>query len=373
MGKVLRSPVTIISGILSFVLWFTKETTSDWFFDKVLHEAVMPHWGAVVEYGPPVAFALICIGVIIRQQKTAETPQRKTFADMAKVMYPKRMQHLERIGVLDFYKQAQQSGVSLMGGGHVAYQLSKDIRQAALDGTLRTWGKTDSLGGPLVPIQPDHWRDFRLYWEQCFKIVPPEGRIEGFADDNSLVGTSGARTTSGGRRGYVDVHLDAEQAKELIERLLNTHATTLEDGKTESVALEILFDPANPGRRFWTLESVKREDGSRAPVWEYRIDVRNVSQRTLRNVKVTAELVGIVGNRPKDVYFDKTGTRVADINPGCSELVRVLWWPHPPRQAGMLVGRTGYGPLIITASAEDVPATKKRFEFDYDKAPMIWE
>jgi len=39
----------------------------------------------------------------------------------------------------------------------------------------------------------------------------------------------------------------------------------------------------------------------------------------------------------------------------------------------MLVGRTGYGPLIITASAEDVPATKKRFEFDYDKAPMIWE
>jgi len=285
-------------GILSFVLWFTKETTSDWFFDKVLHEAVMPHWGAVVEYGPPVAFALICIGVIIRQQKTAETPQRKTFADMAKVMYPKRMQHLERIGVLDFYKQAQQSGVSLMGGGHVAYQLSKDIRQAALDGTLRTWGKTDSLGGPLVPIQPDHWRDFRLYWSNasrsCARRKDRRLRRRQLTRRYERCSHNERWPARLRRRSF-----GREQAKELIERLLNTHATTLEDGKTESVALEILFDPANPGRRFWTLESVKREDGSRAPVWEYRIDVRNVSQRTLRNVKVTAELVGIVGNRPR--------------------------------------------------------------------------
>jgi hypothetical protein len=142
---------------------------------------------------------------------------RQTFPEAAKIVYPPGAKHVERISVLDFYKQAHQSGFKLMGGARTALTIAQDIRQAALDGTLQTWGKTDSIGGPLVKIPPEHWKDFRLYWEQCFRFGPPDGQIEGFADDNSLVGTNGTRTTSNHRRGYMDVHLDLEQAKELLK------------------------------------------------------------------------------------------------------------------------------------------------------------
>jgi hypothetical protein len=46
--------------------------------------------------------------------------------------------------------------------------IAQDIRQAALDGTLQTWGKAGLIGMPLVKIPPGHRKDFRLYWEQCF-------------------------------------------------------------------------------------------------------------------------------------------------------------------------------------------------------------
>jgi len=139
-----------------------------------------------------------------------------TFAEQARLVYPPGAKHIERISVLDFYKQAQWSGFNLMGGSRTALTIAQDVRQAALDGTLQTWGKTNPTGSPLVKIPAEHWKEFRLYWEQCFRIGPPDGQIVGFADDNSLVGTNGARTTNDGRRGYLNVHLDLEQAKALL-------------------------------------------------------------------------------------------------------------------------------------------------------------
>lgn len=72
--------------------------------------------------------------------------------------------------------------------------------------------------------------------------------------------------------------------------------------------LEIVFDPANPGRRFWSLE--RREHPSRPDGIEHyhecRIEVRNASPKTIRNVRVVKEHTGMMPLRPVTMPFDLT-------------------------------------------------------------------
>src|ERR1017187_10515473 len=79
------------------------------------------------------------------------------------------------------------------------------------------------------------------------------------------------------------------------------HATVPE---TES-PLAIIFDSTNPARRFWSMESVANDTGGRAPFWEYRVEVKNNSMKTLRNASVTTERLGSMPARPFDQAFDK--------------------------------------------------------------------
>lgn len=211
MERFLRSPAAVISAILFFVWWFAWETFKGWFFDKVLREAVIPYLDAVLHYGPPIGFALLCLYLIVRQQKQ-DTPKEATFAEKAAVVYPKGAKPVQRIRVIEFYKLAERAGFTLRGGSRTALTLAQDIRQAALEGNLRTWGRNDR-DGPLFPIKPDHRRDNRLVWEPSFKFGPPDGRIEGFAEDNADVRT---HSDGGYVPGYHDIHLDTEQAKELL-------------------------------------------------------------------------------------------------------------------------------------------------------------
>lgn len=101
----------------------------------------------------------------------------------------------------------------------------------------------------------------------------------------------------------------------------------------------------------------------------------NRSNCTLRNVRVSVGTIGILPNRPALVPFDSSKSTCIDINPGCSELVPVIRWPHPRIQPGMLADESAsaYGPLEIIASADDVPPTKRRFRFDYQQDPMIFD
>src|SRR5476649_1426991 len=58
--------------------------------------------------------------------------------------------------------------------------------------------------------------------------------------------------------------------------------------------LEVIFDPLNAGRKYWSIEQVKDETGNPTPhsYWEYRAAIKNVSNRTVRNVRVTVEAIG---------------------------------------------------------------------------------
>lgn len=130
-------------------------------------------------------------------------------------------------------------------------------------------------------------------------------------------------------------------------------------------ALEIHFDPSNPAKRFWSFESPRDRDGNQQPdiFHEYRVAVFNPTAGTVRSFGVTVESLGLSGLRPFDAWFDKDRSARRDIHPGCFELVPVLRWPHPARQPGMVAEPSsliGYGPLLVTASADDVaPATRQ--------------
>jgi hypothetical protein len=140
--------------------------------------------------------------------------------------------------------------------------------------------------------------------------------------------------------------------------------------------LEIIFDPSNPARRFWSMESPRDENDNKRPgaFWEYRVEIKNNSQRTVRNVSVTVEHTGGMPLRPVDSIFDKNRKTSCDLKPGCSELIPIIRWPIPAIQAGMLAGSTAleYGPVTVMASADDARPTMRIFKFDYQAEPMLF-
>lgn len=154
-------------------------------------------------------------------------------------------------------------------------------------------------------------------------------------------------------------------------KLLRGHSSPKND-----TPLEIIFEPLNPARRFWSMEShfddYKRLVGT---FWEHRVEVKNTSSVTLRNVKVTVERTGPLPQPPQQSAFTRTKTDLCDINPGCSELVLVTRWPVPKRQVGMLSSDSawGYGPIEVTASADNVPPAKVVFDFNYETDQMLFE
>jgi hypothetical protein len=147
----------------------------------------------------------------------------------------------------------------------------------------------------------------------------------------------------------------------------NTFFSHLRDTARESdyvSPLEILFDSNNPARRFWSMES--------GAFWEYRVEIRNNSAHTLRNVCVSTEHTGQMPIRPTNQAFDKSKKPLCDLQPLCSELIPVIRWPIQ-RQPGMLTGPTAldYGPLKVIARADNVKPAVRVFAFDYQSTPML--
>jgi hypothetical protein len=141
-----------------------------------------------------------------------------------------------------------------------------------------------------------------------------------------------------------------------------------------SPAIEIIFDPTNPGQKFWSLEQNKDETGKQVAGshWEYRALVKNRSNKTLRNVKITIEAIGEMPSRPEPSHFDYNKQQLIDIDPTDGRLAVIRVWWHPAIVQGMVCGGA-YGPIKMTASADDVVPVIKLFWFDPELEPMISE
>jgi hypothetical protein len=159
---------------------------------------------------------------------------------------------------------------------------------------------------------------------------------------------------------FFDVHLNKIQ----IERIW--------PGIAEPTPLEILFDLTNPNQKFWSIEQARDENGKQieGSYWEYRAMIKNQSAKTLRNVKVTVEAIGQMPRRPEPSYFDINKKPLIDLTPREETLAIVRRWYHPHIVAGMVIGEGIYGPIKVTASADDVPPATKCFQFDPSRNPM---
>ncbi|HEY1709939.1 MAG TPA: hypothetical protein VGG10_16840 [Rhizomicrobium sp.] len=148
--------------------------------------------------------------------------------------------------------------------------------------------------------------------------------------------------------------------------------TGVQVARTIPPQLEIVFDPENPGRKFWSLEPAVDDIGNKLPgqFWEYRVAIKNRSPKTLRGVKVIVEAIGPLPSRPQPTMFDINKKPLMDINPGEAPLVPVRRWYYPAKQAGMVVG-DAYGPIKVTVSADDVSEIVKVFRFNYEETPML--
>jgi hypothetical protein len=140
--------------------------------------------------------------------------------------------------------------------------------------------------------------------------------------------------------------------------------------------LEIIFDPENPNKRFWSLEPMKDDGGKQIPgqYWEYRASIKNKSSiKSVRNVRVTVESIGAFPTRPEQSHFDIDKKTHTDLSPLEDRLAVIRCWHHPAIVQGMAYGRDVYGPIKMTVNADDVSPTMAIFGFDPERTPMVWE
>jgi hypothetical protein len=220
-----------------------------------------------------------------------------------------------------------------------------DISQRAFDGDLPIWGKRDALQ-LWEPIPKTFWQDHNIHYLSLINRNPPS--VEIWSTSHPI-----------------------RQTYEWIE--LKTSRTVVDQLWSKS-PLQIIFDSSNPGRKFWSIEPIKDETGkAKGTHWEYRTLIKNNSPKTLKNVKVIVEAVGPLPHRPEPSYFDINKQPLIDLHPQAEALAVIRRWYNPPIVAGLAVGEDIYGPIKMTASADDVPPKTKFFHFDPMRTPMIWE
>lgn len=104
--------------------------------------------------------------------------------------------------------------------------------------------------------------------------------------------------------------------------------------------LQLMFDHKNHAERYWKLGQVKSSDGDQLyhVGTEYRVTIYNKSRKTVKNVRVSEEGLGVMPRDPTDLRFLREDSSSLDIAPKHTELVRICWI-FPPRP-GDLTGHT---------------------------------
>src|SRR6202035_5505477 len=144
-----------------------------------------------------------------------------------------------------------------------------DIPQRAFDGDLPIWGKRNALQ-LLEPIPKTFWQTHNIHYLSLTNRNPP--RIEIWSTTHPIRPTH--------------EWIELKTSRSVVDQLWPRSP------------LEIIFDPSNPGRKFFSIETAKDELGkARGTHWEYRALIKNNSSKTLKNVKAIIEAVGPLPHR----------------------------------------------------------------------------
>jgi hypothetical protein len=228
-------------------------------------------------------------------------------------------------------------------------RIGRDLKDKLSTSQLKMWGRKIAPYGRLFSLEEIS----ASYWpgaEFTYAFLAPDKDSEGHSWTPNKAGPVST--------DYADLQVNREQALKVCPR--------------EESPLEIVFDSANPGRKFWSIEQVRDENGKPTnSFWEYRAVIRNKSAKTVKNVKVTVEAVGALPRRPELSQFDVNKKSVIDLTPNEETLALICRWFNPQRVAGMAIGPNIYGPIKMTASADDVFPVSRLFQFEPDKTPMI--
>lgn len=159
---------------------------------------------------------------------------------------------------------------------------------------------------------------------------------------------------------------EAEQQnpQDMLNAMTRQQDKILQKPIPERDAFEIIFDPKNPGRQFWSHRTIENFSSQTHGI-EYRVKIRNKTQKTLREVKATTETLGPMGSTPVSLIFDQTGKDTFALDPGASTFVKLFFTTLPLTQPGTLMGSStaAYGPIRVTVSALDTAAVERVFQF----------
>lgn len=160
---------------------------------------------------------------------------------------------------------------------------------------------------------------------------------------------------------------ERQNPQAMLSAMTRQQDNILQKSIPKADAFEIIFDAENPGRQFWSQRTIETFS-SQTPGIEYRIKIRNRTQRTLHQVKATTETLGPMGSpQPQTtLIFDQTVQDTFTLDPGASAFVKLFFTPLPLIQPGTLMGSStaAYGPLRVTISALDTAAVERVFQFN---------
>jgi hypothetical protein len=120
------------------------------------------------------------------------------------------------------------------------------------------------------------------------------------------------------------------------------------------------------GRQFWSPKTVE-SDSRQIPGIQYRVKVRNRTNKTLYEVKATSETLSQLGSLPTRLEFDQTGEVTFTLDPGASAFIKLFFAPLPMIQPGTVTGASSsaaYGPIRVTVSAFNTAAVERVFQFN---------
>jgi len=121
----------------------------------------------------------------------------------------------EKMPLIQLFKEAQNQGLELITNRQMIGAFARALQEAGVDAQLKFWGKKMHTFDPLIPIPPEHWRDYAVYWWEAVEVaMNSTGNITGFKDDNFFLRS---RTLTH-KDGFKDLTVNKLQALDWLKK-----------------------------------------------------------------------------------------------------------------------------------------------------------